>query len=99
GRALQGEVDRRALRPCRPCLPRDDADPLYPGGARPRLPQDLLWSAARYLRARSAELSRTEWSGDGDRDDAAIAHPGRSADALVQARAHRIQGDLESDRL
>ena len=27
-------------------LPRNDADPLYAGRTRPRLPQDRLWSAA-----------------------------------------------------
>ena len=59
----------------------------------PRLPQDRLWPAARRVPDRHAQLPRAE-----RRAIRRGAAARREANRLAEARARRLEGDLEGDR-
>ena len=97
-RPLRREVGAPARRPRQPRLPRDDADPLRPGRARPGLPQDRLRAAARRVLRRPALVPRPEHRAGGGRAHRRDPHPRRRPDRLAEARARDVARHLEGDR-
>src|SRR5258708_339085 len=97
GQALQGEVDRAAVGARGARVPRIHADRSDAAGSGPRLSQDRVWTAARYLLSRRAHLSRAERRKPPKRNEPGGGFRGSRAGGWAQAGGGGPGGALEGD--